>query len=198
LKDKELQQAQTLIKSSDPTSQKNKDIQDLKNTISQKDNRIQKLEETICQKKKNIQDAQNTIAKRNKTIENLKNEANNLKSNPNYEPLGISKNQRNLEQENFSKGDEIRTLENQLAHRDHVVRTLESAYENLEKSSEERIATLWDELKAKDRELGELRNCFEKERLGWRPETQDNTGSKTSGQIKKEKQLKIKPEPMEY
>jgi chromosome segregation ATPase len=168
-------------------SKKSKDIQDLKNTISQK--------------KKIIQNAQKTIVKRNKTIEDLKKEVSNLKkaSNPNKEPLGIPKHQRSLEpQETHSKDDEIRTLENQLAHRDHVVRTLEFAYENLERSSEERIATLWDEIKAKDRELGELRNRFEKERLVWEPDTQHQPASSSSGKIKKEKQLKIKSEPMEY
>ena len=114
-------------------------------------------------------------------------------------PLGIPKHQRSLEQQEIhSKDDEIRTLENQLAHRDHVVHTLEFAYENLEKSSEERIATLWDEIKAKDRELGELRNRFEKERLVWEPDTQHWAASSSSGKIKKEKQIKIKPEPMEY
>jgi len=175
-----------LVKSAETVSKKSKNIQDLKNEIAQK---------------KNIQNAQNTIVKRNKTIEDLKKEVSNLKkvSNPNKEPLGIPKHQRSLEQqETHSKDDEIRTLENQLAHRDHVVRTLEFAYENLEKSSEERIATLWDEIKAKDWELGELRNRFEKERLVWGPDTQQQPASSSGGKIKKEKQLRIKAEPMEY
>lgn len=176
-----------MVKSPDTVSRTSKNIQDLKNEIAQK--------------KENIRDAQNTIVKRNRTIEDLKKEVGNLKkvSNPNKEPLGIPKHQRSLEQQEIhSKDDEIRTLENQLAHRDHVVHTLEFAYENLEKSSEERIATLWDEIKAKDRELGELRNRFEKERLVWEPDTQHWAASSSSGKIKKEKQIKIKPEPMEY
>ena len=176
-----------MVKSPATVFKKNKDIEDLKNIISQK--------------KKNIQNAQSTIVKRNKTIEDLKEEVSNLRkaSNPNKEPLGIPKHQRSLEQqETHIKDDEIRTLESQLAHRDHVVRTLEFAYENLEKSSEERIATLWDEIKAKDRELKELRNRFEKERLVWEPDRQHQPASSSSGKIKKEKQGKIKPEPMEY
>lgn len=167
--------------------------------MSKKDKNIQDLNNQISQKKKNLQDAQNTINKRNKKIEDLKKEVSNLKaSNPN-EPLGTLKNQRTIEERGgHSKDDEIRTLENQLAHRDHVVRTLEFAYENLEKSSEERIATLWDEIKAKDWELGEIRNQFEKERLGWEPDAQHQPASSSSGKIKKEKQMKIKSEPMEY
>ncbi|PMD20430.1 hypothetical protein NA56DRAFT_181067 [Hyaloscypha hepaticicola] len=185
-KDMELQQAGTLVKSPETVSSKSKNIQDLKNTIAQK--------------KKDLQDAQNTIIQRNKKIEDLKKEVSNLKASiPNNEPLGTLKNQRTMEERGgHSKDDEIRTLENQLAHRDHVVRTLEFAYENLEKSSEERIATLWDEIKAKDWELGELRNRFEKERLVWEPVTQHQPASSSSGKIKKEKQLKIKSEPMEY
>jgi uncharacterized protein (DUF3084 family) len=169
-------------------------------TVSKKDKNIQDLKNTIAQKKKNLQDAQNTIIKRNKKIEDLKKEVSDLKASiPNNKPLGTLKNQRTMkERGDHSKDDEIRTLENQLAHRDHVVRTLEFAYENLEKSSEERMATLWDEIKAKDRELGELRNRFEKERLVWEPGTQHHSASSSSGKIKKEKQLKIKPEPMEY
>ncbi len=112
--------------------------------MSKKDKNIQDFKNTISHQKKNLRDAQNTIIKRNKKIEDLKKEISNLKaSNPNNEPLGTLKNQRNMEKrEDHSKDDEIRTLENQLAHRDHVVRTLEFAYDNLDKNSEERNATL--------------------------------------------------------
>jgi hypothetical protein len=176
-KENELKEARALIGSSRNTQEKKKTVQNLKNTITQKDQNIEKLQGTITQK--------------NKTIEELKKKA----STPKIENT-TQKNQSSLEQrDTLRKDDEIRTLENQLAHRDHVVRTLEFAYENLEKSSEERITALWDEVKNKDEKIEELQNArgryLEDQKY---QATSDNEGRK----IKKEKKPKIKPEPMEY
>jgi hypothetical protein len=72
----------------------------------------------------------------------------------------IQNSQSSLEQRDMlRKDDEVRTLENQLAHKSHVVRTLEFAYENLEKSSEERITALWDEIKNKNEKIEELQSA---------------------------------------
>jgi hypothetical protein len=186
-KENELKQARTLIANSKNTQEKKNTMQNLKNTMFPKDQNIERLQGTIDQKNRIIEELQTAISRRNKTIQDLKN-------------IATLNNQRSLEQRSNDtnvtlRKDEIRTLENQLAHRDHVVRTLEFAYENLEKSSEERITALWDEIKNKDEKIVELQNARGRYLEDRKYQTtSDNEGRK----IKKEKKPKIKPEPMEY
>jgi predicted RNase H-like nuclease (RuvC/YqgF family) len=176
-----------LIANSKNTQEKKNTMQNLKNTMFPKDQNIERLQGTIDQKNRIIEELQTAISRRNKTIQDLKN-------------IATLNNQRSLEQRSNDtnvtlRKDEIRTLENQLAHRDHVVRTLEFAYENLEKSSEERITALWDEIKNKDEKIVELQNARGRYLEDRKYQTtSDNEGRK----IKKEKKPKIKPEPMEY